>query len=302
MPVHVPPISRRQFLAAAAATGAGLVFSQRSWAADDRADPDRWVLLADTHLQEDAERRHNEIHPVGNYRQARAEFLSLEPRPAGVITAGDVAFLEGLPGDYRTVVSELAPIRQAGIPVHMSLGNHDHRENFWTALPAARPAGSPSVADKHVSIIESPRANWFLLDSLEKTNYTPGTLGNEQLGWLATALDARADKPALVVMHHNPDPTPNTSGLRDTAQLLDLLAPRKQVKALFYGHSHRWNMEQVEGIHLVNLPTLVWVFDQKQPRGWVDARLNDDRVTLHFNALDRQHVAHGQTADLTWRA
>jgi hypothetical protein len=153
-----------------------------------------------------------------------------------------------------------------------------------------------------VSIVESPRANWLLLDSLDKTNYTPGLLGEKQLAWLAAALDARADRPALVVMHHNLDRDPQTSGLRDTGRLLEVLAPRRQVKALFYGHTHRWGAEQVDGIHVVNLPTLVWLFDKQQPRGWVDARLRAEGMTLRLNALDPGHSAHGQTLELAWRA
>ncbi|MGB7933682.1 MAG: hypothetical protein WCH04_15950, partial [Gammaproteobacteria bacterium] len=58
------------------------------------------------------------------------------------------------------------------------------------------PAGEPPVIDKHVSILETPRANWFLLDSLQRTNDLLGRLGEVQLQWLAKALDARADRPA----------------------------------------------------------------------------------------------------------
>ena len=44
-----------------------------------------------------------------------------------------------------------------------------------------------------------------------------------QLEWLGKALDARADKPAVVLAHHNPDRLVNIHGLTDTAKLFDVL-------------------------------------------------------------------------------
>ena len=55
---------------------------------------------------------------------------------------------------------------------------------------------SSSVATHHVSLVRSRRANWFVLDSPEKTLQTPGLLGAEQLGWLARSLDENPGKPA----------------------------------------------------------------------------------------------------------
>ena len=89
------------------------------------------------------------------------------------------------------------------MPVHLALGNHDNRERFWEALPEEKAAQRP-LADRQVALLRTPRANWFVLDSLEKTLSTPGLLGQEQLDWLAGALDANPDKPALVLIHHNP--------------------------------------------------------------------------------------------------
>ncbi len=70
------------------------------------------------------------------------------------------------------------------MPVHLALGNHDNRERFWEALPEEKAAQRP-LADRQVALLRTPRANWFVLDSLEKTLSTPGLLGQEQLDWLA---------------------------------------------------------------------------------------------------------------------
>ena len=73
------------------------------------------------------------------------------------------------------------------------------------------------LADHNVALIETPRANWFVLDSLEKTLSTPGLLGKSQLAWLARTLDEHPDKPALVMVHHNLlFPGDLKAGLKDT--------------------------------------------------------------------------------------
>ena len=112
------------------------------------------------------------------------------------------------------------------------------------------------MADRQTALLRSPRANWFVLDSLEKTNSTPGWLGDEQRTWLARALDENPDKPALVVAHHNPLLAGDAElALKDSVQFFDILRPRRQVKAYIFGHTHRWETTQdVSGIHLVNLP------------------------------------------------
>jgi 3',5'-cyclic-AMP phosphodiesterase len=302
MPIHLPPLNRRRFLAGALAAGAGLVLP-RCHAAQQSLDPDSFVLLADLHICEDRDKGKDGVKPATSFEQAGREILALATRPAGAIVAGDCAFNQGLPGDYTTLGELIEPLRKAGLPMHFALGNHDHRENFLTAFPESR---SDSIGDsvlpgKLVSVLETPHANWFLLDSLTKTNVTPGALGEAQLAWLAKAIDARPDKPALVLAHHNPDQTAKPSGLTGTEAFFELLAPRRQVKAYFFGHTHCWNLGRQQDLHLVNVPAAAWLFDKTQPRGFITARLRPDGATLVLHALDRQHAKHGETIDLKWR-
>ncbi len=218
--------------------------------------------------------------------------------------AGDCAFNHGTPGDYAMLKTLFHPLREAGLPMHIALGNHDHREHFLAAFPDAKTDSTEAagVPGKHVSVLETPHANWFLLDSLNQTNVTPGVLGEAQLAWLAKALDARPDKPALVVAHHNPDETAGGMGLTDTKALFAVLMPRKQVKAYVFGHTHRWHVDRREDLHLVNVPAVAWVFDKTQPRGFVTAGLRPDGATLVLHAFDRRHARHGEQIDLKWRA
>ena len=300
MPVSLPPISRRRFLAASLTAAAGAL-ARGAFAAADGADPHRFALLSDTHIPGGPGLRHRGTDMTANMRRVVHELVGLQERPSAVLISGDCALSSGQVKEYAHLVRLLGPLRETGYPVHAALGNHDHRERFWEAAPVER-NGDRAVADRHVTVVPAARANWFLLDSLDVTAQTPGTLGKPQIDWLADALDAHADKPALIVVHHHPDANnPHTMGLRDTVALYGVLLPRKHVKAVIFGHTHDWKTAEHEGLHLVNLPPVAYVFRAGRPNGWVDARLHENGIALELRSLDPRHEQHAETVELTWR-
>ena len=297
MPIHLPPISRRSFLAGSLAAGAGALLHRNALAAERKTDPHRWVLISDTHIGARRDDARHGVKPAETFMETARQVLDLDPRPAGIIISGDLAFLQGKPGDYKLIRELYRPIREAGIPLHLVLGNHDHREHFWAAFPEARPA--QPAADRQAAVVETPLANWFLLDSLFQTDVTPGLLGKEQLQWLSKALEARADKPALLVAHHN---LRGAMGLRDAAALFETAVTHKQAKAYFYGHTHQWEVSKEKGLHLVNVPATAWLFDAKEPRGWLDVTIRQAGAAVMMNALDKKHAKHRDRIELKWRA
>ena len=298
MPLHLAPLSRRAFLRRSLAASAG-VLTLRATAAS--ADPDRWALFSDTHIAGDQAAISREVNMAAHLRAAVAEVRALAVPPAGLIVNGDCALDAGFAEDYATFTELLAPLREAALPLHFTLGNHDERNVFWTSLKDSKPA-TPPLTGKHVSVIEGARANWFLLDSLDVTKATPGRLGDEQRAWLAQALDARSGKPALLMVHHNPiAPEGKKAGLLDTEELLALALPRGQVKAIFFGHTHTWRFAEQEGLHLVNLPAVAYPFTPSQVTGWVDCKLRDGGAALEMRANDIAHAAHGKVTELAWR-
>lgn len=270
---------------------------QPGWSAD--RDPHRWALLSDPHIAADAAFEARGVNMAEHLRRVAAEVAALDRLPAGLLVNGDCAYGVGASGDYATFSGLLKPVSAAGIPMHYTLGNHDERDNFRQSLAA----GARSVVEgKVVSLIETPRANWFLLDSLDKTNMSPGAVGESQRRWLAEALDARKDRPALVMVHHNPVFEGVSKALVDTQELYEVLAPRKQVKALIFGHTHHWDLQQKGGLHLVNLPAVAYPFRPTDPSGWVDVHLGEQGATLELRSLDPAHPAHGKKSELKWRA
>ena len=89
--------------------------------------------------------------------------------------------------------------------------------------------------------------------------------------------------------------------LADFGALYEVMKTRKHVKGFFYGHTHRWERPFCDSIHLINLPTTAWVFDHRQPRGWIDARLSPDGATLVFNPLNKKEPVETETIQFRWR-
>jgi Icc protein len=302
MPIHLPPVSRRTFLIRSLLAGTALSWCPRLAAAGRTADANRLALLADTHVAADPSQANKGVVMADHLAKAVRALAGQPAPPAGVFVAGDVAYSSGETADYATFARLVEPLRQAQIPVHIALGNHDHRERFWGALAEEKNLPRP-VGSRQTALLKTPRANWFMLDSLETTLSTPGRLGTEQLDWLARTLDAHQDLPALIVAHHNPGKLYDVEGLKDTDAFLRILRPRKHVQAFFFGHTHHWSVTTDEsGFHLVNLPPVAYVFRKDDPSGWVEATIESGGMRLELRCVDPAHTAHGRVLNLKWRA
>jgi 3',5'-cyclic-AMP phosphodiesterase len=302
MPVHLPQFSRRRFLKRAALAGAALALGPGAHAGlfGKSRDKHTFALLSDTHIAADAAQISGKINMADHLAAVGRELAALPKKPAAVLINGDLALKTGLPGDYATFAGLIEPLR-AVAPVHLLLGNHDHRENFWSAFP--REAATPrAVASRQTAVLAATRANWFMLDSLDATNSTPGELGAAQLAWLRRELDSHRDKPAIVIAHHNLGNRDNIAGLKDSAAFAELLAQHRHVKAFVFGHTHNWNIEQhASGVHLINLPPVAYIFKEGRPNGWVRATLARDGMELELRCLDVKHAEHGKVQQLNWR-
>lgn len=302
MPIYLPPISRRKFLARTLAAGAGLALAPKLLAGDKRPDENLWAFFSDTHIAADRNKVVLNANMSEHLQAVAGEVLALTERPAGVFVVGDCAWNSGEKKDYAAFSRLLEPIRAGSMPVHLTLGNHDNRERFWQALKVEKAAKRP-LADRQAGLLVTPQVNWIILDSLVKTLYTPGLLGEAQLAWLAKTLDENPTKPAVILFHHNPGLGEHHSGLKDTEDLFSALRPRKQAKACIFGHTHDWNVTpDPSGLHLVNLPPTAYVFKEGRPSGWVRATVEPDGMRLELRCVNPQHKEHGQVVDLKWRA
>jgi Icc protein len=308
MPIVLPPIARRQFIKRSLALGGTALTTPSVLAAAEGLDQNRVALLADTHISADPnlvypgtkwpgspvkEGEHESVHIANSMGAAAAGVIALNPRPAHLIVNGDCALSNGKEAEYKQFLRFVEPIRAAGITIHVTIGNHDNRENLWKLLPVLKKEQMGIQAD----VIELPQANLVLLDSGRK-----GILGNKQLNWLGKQLDERADKPALIFGHFNPSPSRGVrpiKGMRDGAALLELLAERKHARAYLYGHTHEWQYDRQDQLHLIGQPAVSYYFGKGHAHGWIDMTLNESSADLELHCINPTHRQHGERRQIS---
>src|SRR5438132_693110 len=149
MPATLLPIHRRQFLA----TAAGVLVVRPGLASAADADPHRVAFLSDSHIPEQPDTVNNGCNMTDRLKQVAAELAKLDPKPACAIIDGDLAYKTGTAAEYTAFGKLVEPIREAGIPLHPGLGNHDHFGRFAEGLEKLRPKDRP-VDGKQVLVVE----------------------------------------------------------------------------------------------------------------------------------------------------
>lgn len=319
MPFALHTTTRRRFVwRCAAAATVGWAAPRPRWARADENESSEWIALAsDTHVHADPARVRVGRNVLSNFIRVRDQILSHPADFRRVFVNGDMAFQTGRAGDYETFLKHAEPMREAGLSIHATLGNHDDRGQFLKSFGLVERGGAP-VADKRVDVVDTRHVRWFLLDSLETVGATPGAVGDAQIEWLDRELSRRSDKPAFVMAHHNfnyhfdvkayakevvpcADRRLPAPGLTDGKRLLDVLAAHGCVSAYFCGHTHQWNVVDWNGIRLVNLPATGYPFRDADAIGWVACRTDSQRAELVVYSLDETHKHHELRVEVRYR-
>ena len=250
-------VTRRMFLSLtlAACAAAGI-------AADVPLDPNLVALFADLH----ATTRADNPHQREGLARCIRDVLALNPRPANVLFYGDLSFNHGDTNDYRQLKVLVKPLEEAGIRWSAALGNHDRRASFFSVFPERREA-SPRVPDRLVSVVNTPYADFILLDTCLEGPVNGG-LDETQRAWLRETL-ARSARPVFVGAHHP---------LKE-AGVGGLLAASPACAAYLYGHNHAWRPQAEGGVETLCLPSTGHWGDI----GYVLVKLSDAEAvfTLH---------------------
>ncbi len=197
MPITLPQLSRRAFLKRAALAGAAIAVVPHTYAGlfGKSRDKHTFAFFSDAHIAADAKTNHGGVNMADNLAACTRELAAWPVQPAAVIVNGDLAFAYGKSEDYGTFGELIHPLR-AMAPIHLSLGKSRPRcpcKSFWEAFPAdATPLAT--VPDKQATVFSGPRANWFLLDSLDMTAVTPGDIP-ERPSWTGNVAQATGGAP-----------------------------------------------------------------------------------------------------------
>lgn len=288
--------SRRKFLKksfkyAGVISSMGLFYRTR---AGERSDGDlHLALLADTHIKSYKSEQYRGFFPYENLQKVVGEVK--EAAPEMMLINGDIARLDGQLGDYVAIQEILSALND--LPVVMTLGNHDNRENFRNIF-GNNQEGTQPVENKHIMVIDQPGLQLILLDSLMYVNKTPGFLGSEQRDWLKRYLALPDERPVFIFFHHTP--YEGDSDLLDSGRLFDILLEHKKVKAVFFGHSHVYRVQEREHIKLINLPAVGYNFIDSQPVGWIEARINNRKGIFKLHAVGGNTQEDEKSIEIIW--
>lgn len=286
-------LNRRQFIRRGVGLAAGIaMLGPDRILADNRDEYTRWAFLSDTHIASDPDHHYNGFHPYRNLLEIAGR-ISYDP-PEGAVITGDLAWKRGEVGAYENLKTLLAPITLQR-PVFLGLGNHDDRTGFHGTFGGLL-RDNMTVPDRHVATAVAGPMQFVVLDSL-LVDRAAGLLGQSQRTWLKTFLDTSDNRPTILFCHHQP-----RIDLLDTSRLLDIIESSPKVKAVVYGHSHKFRFSEYRGIHLINLPATGFHMSGSQPVGWVEAKLTakGGEFTLHAPSGNRK--LDGCRIRLCWRA
>jgi 3',5'-cyclic-AMP phosphodiesterase len=287
-------INRRSFLKNTLMVSAGSFFGSRSLFCV-KNEVAHWALFSDTHISANPADVQGAFHIHENFKKAIGQVV--ESHVDGMIITGDLARKQGLPEDYQALAQMLAPLPRR-MPLGIAPGNHDHHDNLAAVFPTAN-GQQLFIPGKRVTILETPACDFLLLDSLLSTDLVPGFLGKKQREWLSQYVNQPSTKPILVFLHH--DLSNEDNSLLDAEQLIRILEPARRVKAIVYGHTHRFECQKLKDLHLINLPSLAYNFASEQPVGWVEAFLDSEKGRFKLHALAGNTQGNNQEIELRWR-
>jgi Icc protein len=183
-------------------------------------------------------------------RAILADVKSLIPAPKFIVASGDLTNR----GDVGSYDQLKAIIAESGvtIPVLFALGNHDRRDGFYPAMLGQ--TENLYAPYDHAEVIDGIHV--ITLDS-SVPNKIGGSFEAGQLDWLKAQLDAHAELPKLLVMHHapaldadRPDMEWESLAITDTEALRQAVEG-KNVIGILSGHIHFDRVSNWHGIPVV---------------------------------------------------
>jgi 3',5'-cyclic-AMP phosphodiesterase len=193
----------------------------------------KFIHITDTHVMPRGEMLYG-LDPEARLRACIADINRNHADAEFAVVSGDLTHHGHLEA-YHVVRDCFAELT---IPWHPMLGNHDKRPGFFEVFPDA-----PRDANGFVQYsFEAGGITFVCLDSHDPGGPW-GTLCDQRLDWLRQELDRIGDKPVYLFVHHPPFRVGikrmDRNSLREPERLQAVLAGRRNIRHLFYGHLHR---------------------------------------------------------------
>jgi alkaline phosphatase len=260
MPIIEPRVLTRRaffrdgslFLLAAGCAG-------RLWAADEARPKLRIGLVTDLHYA-DIPTKGTRYYRETLTKLAEAVDQFAKDKPDFLVEVGDLI------DNGNAIDDDLAFIKRVNEPLnslpcakHYVLGNHCVQQltkaEFLEGIGQAKSYYSFDAGDRHFIVLDS----CFTSDGkpYQRNNFTwtDCNIPADQVEWLEADLKA-ATGPTIVFAHQRLDVTPQHS-VKNAAAIRKLLEASGKVRAVFQGHSHKNDLQEIAGIQYCTLVAMV---------------------------------------------
>ncbi len=207
------------------------------------------------------------------------------------VISGDLVD-HGLETDYKALRARLDTLPMPWLPM---VGNHDNRDLFrqFMVLPE-------SVMDDFIQyVVTTPTHNLICLDT-QREGRSDGEVCEERMRWLVAQIEAAADKPVYLFMHHPPMelglPMQDFESFANREKFIEVVARYPNVKHIFAGHVHRAMCGQISGIPYATMrsvsfqappPYPAWTWETFKP---ADEAPNYGVVSINGDAVNIQYI------------
>lgn len=220
----------------------------------------RLGLLTDLHYADKPEAGTRFYRETLDKLQEAIDCFNAEPL-AAVVELGD--FIDQAPSAEQelawleTIEARFATVRA---PRHYVLGNHCvttlTKEEFAAHTGASKvPHYSFDAGGVHCVILDACYRADGVAYARKNFDWKDTAIPAAELDWLRTDL-AAANKPTIVFAHQRLDEAPNHC-VRNHAAVRAELERSGQVLAVFQGHSHKNDYQQIGGIHYCTLVAMI---------------------------------------------
>jgi len=206
--------------------------------------PIRIAQISDLHIKPPGTLAYGRVDTARALERCVAALNEFAPAPDFVVISGDLADTPASE-EYEHLKRLLAPLKLpfAGIP-----GNHDSRDMMRAAFAGGAYAFPSGPLNQKIAI---GGLDLLLLDS-SVAGKPHGELDAATLQWLDAALASRADRPALIFLHHPPFLAGiwhmDRQNLLNANELAAIIRHHPQVKLIATGHVHRATLTMFAGV------------------------------------------------------
>ncbi|SKA98397.1 alkaline phosphatase [Prosthecobacter debontii] len=254
-------MTRRSFLQQGTLCIAGLTSGRSVLATEAEAQPLlRIGLMTDLHYADKPATKTRFYQEALGKLDEAVEVMNRE-KPAAVIELGD--FIDQAPDVdqelewLKTMESHYAKLTS---PRHYVLGNH-----CVTTLTKQEFANHTALAPTGYSSFEIQGARFILLDACYREDGVPygrnnahwkdSAIPNAELKWLENEL-SQASGPVIILAHQRLD-LDKAHAVKNAAEVRALLEKSGKVTAVFQGHSHKNDLQDISGIPYCTLAAMI---------------------------------------------